>query len=205
MSQQSFQFSPIPRRQLSPSDVSQCHTPEVRSGLPARLDQVPIVESGKLLHLVYEIVKFLSYFSFKHINLCQTVLHRRGGGGLVWACIAVLQLFRVDRLTLAPPYTGVGAWLAVPVHVFGADVEPLSQGAVGPSRVHPLAPYTFQVRPSAVVAEQTLPHQPIDQPKVVYEVVLPLLRGPVVPSGIDAVGRSVGLCLAPSHSFLLSA
>ncbi len=48
-------------------------------GLPTRLNRIPRVESGKLFHLVYEVVKLFSYLPFKHVNFFrQSVLPRRG-------------------------------------------------------------------------------------------------------------------------------
>ncbi len=104
----------------------------------------------------------------------------------------VLQLYHIDRHTLVPPHTGVGAWPAVLVHGVEADVGPLCPRVIGQSQVRPLAPYTVQIRPSVVVAERILQHRPVDQSEMVYEGISPLPWGPAVPLGVDAVGQSGG-------------
>ena len=120
--------------------------------------------------------------------------------GLVWTSVIVLQLCHNDRHTIAPPHTRLGALPAVPVCGVGADVEPLCIRVVGQSRVRPSTPYTFQVQPSVVTAEQTLQHRPVDRLEVVYGAILPSLWWLAVPSGVDAVGQSGEPYLTPGQS-----
>ena len=63
------------------------------------------------------------------------------------------------------------------VHGVGADLGSLCPRAVGHSWVRPLAPYTFQVQPSVIVAEQTLQHRPVDRLEAVYGAAYPYLGG----------------------------
>ena len=41
----------------------------------------PTRGSGELFHLICETAKLFSYLPFKHVEFCQLVLHRAGGGG----------------------------------------------------------------------------------------------------------------------------